>query len=55
MVQQINMTTRTDKDTTELRKAWIEKLNNAINLSAGEEMSVTPRSTDMREPVNFAG
>jgi len=38
----------------ELRKAWIEKMNNAIRLSAEEEIIEIPRSTAMREPVSSA-
>jgi DNA-damage-inducible protein J len=37
----------------ELRKAWIEKLNNAILLSSEEELFDISRSTVMHEPVNL--
>jgi len=38
----------------ELRRAWIEKLNKAIDLSLSEEIADIPRSTVMRKPVNLA-
>jgi len=39
---------------TALRKAWIEKLNKTILLSADERLIDLPRSNTMREPINLA-
>ena len=38
----------------EQRKAWINRLETAINLSLDEELPDLPHSTLMREPVNLA-
>ena len=48
-----------NKHEIELRKAWIEKMNNAIRLSAEEEIAEeeiieTSHSTDIHGPVNLA-
>ena len=43
-----------NKKEHELRAAWINRLNSAINLSSDEELPDIPRETFMRTPVDLS-